>query len=58
MHPKERLGRVILTASWFNNINIGYGFYTSTVCHSCNNAMYISEKKSGYKWLGMKIMSC
>ena len=29
MHPKERLGRVILTASWFNDINMGY----RTVCH-------------------------
>ena len=34
--------RVILTASWFNNINIGYRFHTSTVCHSCcNNVMYV-----------------
>ena len=55
MHPKERLGRVLLTASWFNNINMGYRFHTSTVCHSCcNNVMYIS----GYKWLSRKIMSC
>ena len=45
MHPKERLGRVVLTASWFNNINMGYRFHTSTVCHSCcSNVMYISEE--------------
>ena len=51
MHPKERLGRVILTASWFN---IGYRFHTSTVCHSCcNNVMYISVENldiSGSAW--------
>ena len=54
MHPKERLGRVILTASWFNDINIGYRFHTSTVCHSCcNNVTYISEENldiSGSAW--------
>ena len=54
MHPKERLVRVILTASWVNNINIGYRFHTSTVCHSCcNNVMYISEENldiSGSAW--------
>ena len=54
MHPKERFGRVILTASWFNNINIGYRFHTSTVCHSCcNNVTYISEENldiSGSAW--------
>ena len=54
MHPKEKLGRVILTASWFNNINMGYGFHTSTVCHIfCNNVMYISEENldiSGSAW--------
>ena len=45
MHPKERLGRIILTASWFDNMNMGYGFHTSTVCHSCcNNFIYISEE--------------
>ena len=45
MHPKERLGRVILTASWFDNINMGYGFHTSTVCHRCcNNVMYNSDE--------------
>ena len=54
MHPKERLGRVISTASWFNSMNIGYRFHTSTVCHSCcNNVMYISEENldiSGSAW--------
>ena len=45
---------VILTASWFNNINIGYRFHTSIVCHSCcNNVMYISKENldiSGSAW--------
>ena len=45
---------VILTASWINDINIGYRFHTSTVCHSCcNNAMYISKENldiSGSAW--------
>ena len=45
MHPKDRLGRVILTASWFNDMNMGYGFNTSTACLSfCNSVMYISEE--------------
>ena len=48
MHPKERLGRVILTASWFNDINMGYRFHSSTVCHSCcNNVTFISEENLG-----------
>ena len=54
MHPKERPDWVILTASWFDNINIGYRFHTSTVCHSCcNNVMYISDENqdiSGSAW--------
>ena len=45
---------VILTASWLNYINIGYGFHISTVCHSCcNNVMYISKENldiSGSAW--------
>ena len=45
---------VILTASWFNNIKIGYRFHISTVCHSCcNNAMYIFKENldiSGSAW--------
>ena len=45
---------VILTASWFNYMNIGYRFHTSTVCHSCcNNVMYISKENldiSGSAW--------
>ena len=45
---------VILTASWFNDINIGYRFHISTVCHSCcNNVMYFSEENldiSGSAW--------
>ena len=51
---------VILTASWFNDINIGYRFHISTVCHSCcNNVMYVFfQRKSGYKWLSMKKISC
>ena len=41
MYPKEKLGRVILAAMWDTGS-------TSTVCHShYDNAMYISEKKSG-----------
>ena len=45
---------VILTASWFNDINIGYRFDISTVCHSCcNNVMYFSKENldiSGSAW--------
>ena len=45
---------VILTASWFNDINIGYRFHISTVCHSCcNNVMYFSKENldiSGSAW--------
>ena len=45
---------VILTASWFNDINIGYRFHFSTVCHSCcNNVMYFSKENldiSGSAW--------
>ena len=56
MHPKERLGRVILTASWFDDINMGYGFRTSAVVFFysfCINVMYISEENldiSGSAW--------
>ena len=43
-----------LTASWFNDINIGYRFHISTVCHSCcNNVMYFSKENldiSGSTW--------
>ena len=45
---------VILTASWFNDINIGYRFHISTVCRSCcNNVMYFSKENldiSGSAW--------
>ena len=45
---------VILTASWFSDINIGYRFHISTVCHSCcNNVMYFSIENldiSGSAW--------
>ena len=45
---------VILTTSWFNDINIGYRFHISTVCHSCcNNVMYFSKENldiSGSAW--------
>ena len=45
---------VILTASWFNDINIGYRFHISIVCHSCcNNVMYFSKENldiSGSAW--------
>ena len=57
MHPKERLGQVILTANWFDNINMGYRFHTNTVCHRCcNNMMYISDENLDLS--GSKIMSC
>ena len=39
MHPNERLGRVILTASWFNNINMGYVFHI--------NAFFLPEASIG-----------
>ena len=45
---------VILTASWFNDINIGYRFHISTVRYSCcNNVMYFSKENldiSGSAW--------
>ena len=50
---------VILTASWFNNINIGYRFHTSTVCHSCcNNVMYISKENLDISGSAWKKISC
>ena len=59
MHPKEKLGRVILTASWFDNINMGYGFHTSTVGHSCcNNVMYNSEENLDRKWQDYVYIQC
>ena len=50
---------VILTASWFNNINIGYRFHTSIVCHSCcNNVMYISKENLDISGSAWKKISC
>ena len=46
---------VILTASWFNDINIGYRFHISTVCHSCcNNVMYFSKENLDISSLAWK----
>ena len=50
---------VILTASWFNNIKIGYRFHISTVCHSCcNNAMYIFKENLDISGSAWKKISC
>ena len=51
MHPKERLGRVSLTASWFNNINMGYRFHHYCVSKLLLQCYVYLRRKSWYTWL-------
>ena len=50
MHPKERLSRVILTVSWFNDINVGYWFYQYCLSHLLWQCYIHFHGKSGYNY--------